>query len=88
MSKEKKEPLKCIWELGDPCNGETKEVPLFKKQLGIPICEHHLNGHRVIMMLCGNGYQIEEIVDMEDEERKRLAYTLQLSGIELDKFEI
>ena len=83
-----KEEIFCVWDLGDPCDGDVAKVLMFRKQLEIPICVNHLEGHKEIMVLHGNGYDIEEIVDMEPEERKRLAHILMLSGLDLSEVEI
>lgn len=80
-----REENKCIWNLGDPCDGEVKEALVFEDQLKVLICEHHLNGHKSIMMLHKNGYPIEEILNMSGGERNNLISALQLSGIELEK---
>ena len=82
------EEIYCVWNLGDPCNGGVDKVLMFRKQLEIPICENHLEGHKEIMVLHGNGYEIEEIVDMTPEERKRTASILMLSGLDLSEVEI
>lgn len=83
-----KEEVFCVWDLGDVCDGVIDKILMFRKQLEIPICDHHLEGHKEIMVLHGNGYDIEEIVDMEPDERKRIAYTLMLSGLDLSEVEI
>ena len=82
------EEILCVWNLGDPCNGSVEKVLMFRKQLEIPICCNHLEGHKEIMILHGNGYEIEEVVDMAPEERKRLAHILMLSGLDLSQVEI
>ena len=35
------------------------------------------------MILHANAYDIEEIVDMDPEERKRLVYTMVLAGLDV-----
>ncbi len=35
------------------------------------------------MVLHANAYDIEEIVDMEPDERKRLVYTMILAGLDV-----
>lgn len=82
------EDIYCVWNLGDACGGKVAKVLMFRKQLEIPICENHLEGHKYIMLLHGNGYEIEEVVDMTPEERKRIAYTFLLSGLDLSEVEI
>ncbi len=82
------EEVLCVWDLGDPCDGAVAKVLMFRKQLDVPICHHHLDGHKEIMILHGNGYEIEEVVDMTPEERKRLAHILMLSGLDLSQVEI
>ncbi len=91
MSKQeetKSEETVCVWHLGDPCEGETSKELMFRKQLEIPICKNHLEGHKHIMVLHGNGYEIEEVVDMTCEQRAKIVYTLQLSGLDLSKVEL
>ena len=80
--------VNCVWDLGTPCDGGAAEILMFKKQLNIPICEGHIKGHKEIMLLYANGYDIEEIVDMDPKEIKRLAWTLILSGMDLNEVEI
>lgn len=84
-----KEDFFCVWHLGDPCseNDTTKQL-IFRKQLEVPICGNHLEGHKIIMVLHANGYDIEEVVDMTPEDRKKIAYTLMLSGLDLSAVEI
>ena len=79
------EEIKCTWGLGTPCGGEHKKRDLFGKVLvGIPMCDKHFQEHTEIVILCSSGHDIEEVVDMPPEERKRLALTVALSGMTLD----
>lgn len=79
----KKEREECVWLLGTPHKGKVSKQLMFDKQLEVPICEAHFEEHKNIMLLVVNGYEIEQVVEMEPDEIKRLACTLQLSGIEL-----
>jgi len=63
------EELKCVWNLGSECEGSVSKEPLFDKQLEIPVCEKHLQQHREIMALHRSGRDVEEIMEMDSEER-------------------
>lgn len=83
------EEIHCVWNMGTPCDDKPRSKRLmFSKQLEIPICEKHFEEHKEVMILNGNGYDIEEIVEMTPEERKRLSYTIVLSGMDLSNIEV
>jgi hypothetical protein len=77
------EEIHCVWNMGTPCEGKRYKELMFDKQLEIPICEKHVEEHKEVMILHANAYDIEEIVDMEPEERKRLVYTMVLAGLDV-----
>lgn len=80
------EEVKCTWGIGTPCDGEHKMRTLFGDILkDIPMCDKHFQEHTEIVILCSSGHDIEEVVDMAPEERKRLALTVALSGMSLDE---
>jgi hypothetical protein len=79
-----KEGVSCAWLLGTEHGGETEKRLMFEEQLEVPVCEKHFEEHRRIMLLVANDYDIEEVVEMDPDEIARLAYTLALSGIELE----
>jgi len=83
-----KDGVHCVWNMGSPCGGERFKKLLFSKQLEIPICHNHLEEHKEVMILHANDYDIEEVLDMTAEERKRIVYTLVLSGLDIGKVEI
>ena len=82
------EEIHCVWNMGTECGGNKSKVKMFSKQLEIPICDKHLEEHKEVMILHANGHDIEEIVDMEPEERKRIVYTMILAGLDLDNVEL
>lgn len=82
--KDKKSEEECVWLLGTEHGGSVSKQLMFDKQLEVPICEEHFKQHRRIMLLVANGYDIEEVVEMDMEEVSRLAITLELSGIGLE----
>jgi hypothetical protein len=71
---------KCVWLLGTPCNNPPVYwAEMFNHQIRIPICEHHLHEHRVIMSLFYNGHRdVEEILNASYEEREKM-----MEGVEL-----
>ena len=77
------EEVQCVWNMGTPCDRKRYKELMFDKQLEIPICEKHVEEHREVMTLHANAYDIEEIVDMEPDERKRLVYTMILAGLDV-----
>ena len=77
------EEIHCVWQMGTPCEGKRYKELMFDKQLEIPICEKHVEEHREVMILHANAYDIEEIVDMDPEERKKLVYTMVLAGLDV-----
>lgn len=86
MSKKKKkeeETVECVWAMGTPCEGKRYKELMFDEQLEIPICEKHVEEHKEVMILYNSGHEIEEIVDMSADERKRLVYTMVLSGFDV-----
>ena len=85
---DKEEKILCVWNMGTPCDGKREKKLMFSKQLEIPICEKHFEEHKEVMILHHQGYDIEEIVDMEPEERKRLVYTMVLAELDLSKVEV
>ena len=83
-----KNGIHCVWNMGTSCGGERSKKLLFSKQLEIPICHSHFEEHKEVMILHANDYDIEEVLDMTAEERKRIVYTLVLSGLDIGKVEI
>jgi len=82
------EEISCVWNMGTPCDGKKDKVLMFTKQLEIPICEKHVEEHKEVMVLHANGYDIEEIVDMDPENRKHIVYTMILAGLSLEEVEL
>lgn len=82
------EEVQCVWNMGTDCDGKRYKALMFSKQLEIPICEKHVDEHREVMVLHANGYDIEEIVDMEPDDRKRIVYTMVLAGLDLSGVEL
>lgn len=79
----------CVWEMGTPCDdGEVVKQLMFNKQLKIPICDKHFEEHKEVMILHAKGHEIEEIVEMSAEDRKRLVLTMKLSGMDLGEVEV
>jgi len=83
-----KQEIHCVWNMGTECDGKRSKQLMFSNQLEIPICEKHIEEHREVMVLHANGYDIEEIVDMEPDDRKRLVYTMALAGLDLSDVEL
>jgi len=77
------EEIHCVWDMGTPCGENRLKELMFDKQLEIPICKKHVEEHKEVMILHANAYDIEEIVDMEPDERKRLVYTMVLAGLDV-----
>lgn len=79
---EKKQELRCVWNMGGECDGEVKEVEFFNHQIKVPVCEGHVEQHTHVMILHKNGYDVEEILQETAEWRKGEVLTLQLSGLD------
>ena len=87
MTKKKEEG--CVWALGTPCKGSVEWTKFFKGQIKVPVCESHIDEHRVIIMLFNNGYDVEEILNQTSDWRKQEALTITLSGLaKLDDVEL
>ena len=82
------EETHCVWNMGTSCDGKRYKEEMFSKQLEIPICEKHVGEHREVMVLHNNGYDIEEIVDMEPDDRKKIVYTMILAGLDISGVEL
>lgn len=78
------EEIHCVWNMGTKCAGKICKQLMFNEKLEVPICEKHIEEHKEVMILQTNGFDIEEIVDMKPEERKRTAYTIILAGLDVD----
>lgn len=83
-----KKKLKCVWNMGTPCDGEVQEMKLFEQQIEVPMCESHLEQHKEVMILHKNGYDVEEVLQETPEYRRREVLTLKLSGLDTDDVEI
>jgi len=76
----------CIWDMGSPCDdSKVLRRNVFYNTLGIEMCDKHFEEHKEVVILVGNGYSIEEITEMTPEQRKRLAFTMVLSGMDIDE---
>lgn len=73
------EELLCEWKISNTCKGKIQKQYMFDKQLFVPLCEGHMKEHRDVMFLYKNGYDIEEVLNMSPEDRRREALTLGLS---------
>ena len=74
--------LECVWNMGTPCDGKIGEEDMFDAQIRVPICEIHIKQHRDILTLHKNGYDIEEVLQMSAEDRRREVLTIGLSAID------
>jgi hypothetical protein len=72
---------KCVWHLGTPCSGKTELRGLFGGALKVPVCENHLEGHKNIMLLHKNNYNVEQMLNETEDFKKQEALTLVLGGI-------
>lgn len=90
MSKKvaKDDSFKCVWNMGTPCDGDVTETELFDAQIKIPICNGHIEEHKDIMTLHKNGYDIEEVLNMTAEERRKEVLTIKLSGLEREEVKL
>lgn len=64
--------LKCVWDMGNSCMGEIKEVAFFNQQITVPVCEEHVRSHKEVMFLHTVGEDVEEILVLSPEERTEL----------------
>lgn len=63
---------RCVWNLGDACSDDITELDMFNDQINVPICGHHLQGHKEIMFLHSIGMDVEEIILLSPEQRHEL----------------
>jgi hypothetical protein len=87
---DQKEPLKCVWMTGTECteNAIGEEHKLFSKQIKVPICQNHVEEHTHIMILCNNGYDVEQVLQETPEYRKQQVLILKLAGLDISGVEI
>jgi hypothetical protein len=76
--------LKCVWSMGSGCADKVYDVAIFNNQIKIPICESHLEDHEHVMTLHRNGYDIEEIIQKDENYRKEEVLVIRLSGLDKD----
>lgn len=69
---------KCCWPIDDLHEGVVWLAPLFDGQIIVPICTHHLTGHRVIISLHSAGYDMDHIFDIDSGEREKLCANIKL----------
>jgi len=68
----------CVWHLGSVCFGDKFTASLFSGQLKVPICQHHMDGHRVIMTIASKMTDkqrkkaLEAVLEMTEEDRLSL----------------
>jgi len=62
----------CFWKTESDCNGECTEQLLFGGQISVCICEAHLEEHRQVLFLRAHGKNIEEIMMLSPEERRKM----------------
>lgn len=68
----KEKELKCVWNTGGNCNGDTKKIEMFQSQIMVPVCEYHLQDHKYIMALHAAGNPMEDILEMTRAEREEM----------------
>ena len=73
--------IKCVWDLHTPHSGEVKMIALFRGQITIPVCESHLEQHRIILALHQAGYAVEEMMAQTAQWRKDEFDTLVKNGM-------
>lgn len=71
-SKPTKKLTKCVWNMGDECEGEVTNEDIFENQIKVPICENHFTQHKEVMFLHSKGEDIDELMQMSREERREL----------------
>ena len=76
--------LVCKWQLETECDGDIDTHLIFKEKarLKIPMCMKHFDEHKEIMLMHRNSYEVEDILNMKPDERKRISQTIILSGID------
>jgi len=86
--KQPTEEQKCVWHLGSNCSGAVTLNKMFTGQLNVPICENHIEGHKYIMILHKNKYDVEQILNETEEWRKQEVLTLALSGVNIGEVDL
>ena len=80
--------LECVWNMGTNCSdGEVKKYLIFDKQLNVPMCTQHYGEHLDVMILARNDYDVEKVLEMTSEDRRREVLTLELSGMNITDVE-
>ena len=82
--------LKCVWDMGTKCSKDVSIVEFFvreengvkKGKVKIPVCGHHVEEHKIVMVLHKNGYDVEEILQKDANYRKEQYLILKLSGLD------
>lgn len=78
----------CNWDQeGSSCGGKVEERIMFNKQIKLNICNRHYRNHVNIMVLCLKGYDIEKVLDMNDDDRQEKVDRLVADGFDMDSFE-
>lgn len=77
----------CVWAMGTPCSGGAAKFYMFDKQLNVPCCDGHYKEHLDVMILARNDYDVEKVLDMTSEDRRREVLTLELSGMNISDVE-
>jgi hypothetical protein len=83
--------LKCIWNMGDACSDDVELVSFFMKEKDgkkvprvkdVPVCKNHIEGHRIVLVLHKNGYDLEDFLQKDFNYRKEQYLVLKLAGLD------
>lgn len=58
--------------MGYECSGEVTKEDIFDSQVNVPICEAHLQDHKQMLFLHAHGEDIEQVLQLSLEDRKKL----------------
>lgn len=72
--------LKCTLLLGTECGGNVSVRTIFRMaNIKMPICENHFKETEDIYLLFENGYDLNNVLKMPEEWRRKEALTIRAS---------
>lgn len=78
----------CLWLTdGNLCNGKIEQRVIFNKQLTVEACDRHYTNHVNIMVLASKDYDIEKILEMNEDDIQEKVDRLVAAGFDIETFE-
>lgn len=63
---------KCIWNMGNPCDGEVTTESMFASQINITVCAKHWEQHKQLMFLNAHDIDVDKLLALSLEDRTKL----------------